>query len=89
MHLAGAAAAQPTYDSPTPAHGLGSCPSERPYCCYSSTAAHSAAVVQRGATGDRVRRGGENGTARRHDEGWGAVGEGGATGQMDERLGNA
>jgi hypothetical protein len=80
MHLAGAAAARPTYDSPTPAHGPGSRPSERPYCCYSSAAAHSAAVVQHGATGDGVRRCGENGTARRHDEGWGAVGEGGATG---------
>ena len=91
MELAGAAAAQPSCDSPMPARSLGSRPSARPYCYYSSVAARSSAVVQcRLLVGDGVRcsrRWGEaswgEDTSRRRDGGPGT------TGQTVERPGNA
>jgi len=89
MHLASAAAARPTYDSPTPARALGSRSSTRPYCCYSSAAARSAVVAHCSATGD----GGAVWWGEGHDvtprRGTGVVGEGDVTGHMDERPGNA
>jgi hypothetical protein len=98
MELAGAAAVQPSCNSPTPACGLGSCPSAWPCCCYFSallTRSQSSRAVYSqgmgGAASDRVRHcGGEgHGSTPRWGEGHGIMREGGAAGRTDEQPGNA
>jgi hypothetical protein len=97
MELVSVVVARPSCNPPMPAHGLGSRPLARPCCYYSSAAARSTqssnAVRSQGmgrsAAGDGVRRNGGKGTARRHDEGQGAVREGGTAGRTDEHSGNA